>query len=316
MTSSIFESTQSLTEALTTLVDNQAVEYVGGYENQVFRLKTDGKPCILRVTEQRHRTNDAIKAELEFVIHLANQGMSVAAPLRFPSGRQIERLADGESTLWVTIFEEAEGHPLELDDDWENHREDFLRWGAFLGQSHHLSSIYKPPGITRRHHWDDDDLIQIENYLPADDRRLIEACKRVIAEVSELPKTADTFGLIHADLHQGNFFVDDEKITAFDFDDSCYHWYINDLAIALYYLKWPDILSEDILDTPIIQVFLEGYRRHRHFDDRHLEHIPLFFRLRDALLVTSLHKQVGISNLSDDLRLAYHKRRQRLLDSS
>jgi len=44
--------------------------------------------------------------------------------------------------------------------------------------------------------------------------------------------------LIHTDVHAGNFFVDDGRITVFDFDDSSYQWFASDIAIALYYTIW------------------------------------------------------------------------------
>ena len=46
-------------------------------------------------------------------------------------------------------------------------------------------------------------------------------------------KKPNEYGLIHADLHRGNFFYHEEKMTVLDFDDSCYHWYLYDVAIPI-----------------------------------------------------------------------------------
>lgn len=49
-----------------------------------------------------------------------------------------------------------------------------------------------------------------------------------------LPKDADSYGLIHNDFNDGNFTVDydNDNITAFDFDDCCYFWFMYDIACA------------------------------------------------------------------------------------
>ena len=53
--------------------------------------------------------------------------------------------------------------------------------------------------------------------------------------LDSLPKDDDCYGLIHADIHQGNFFVDEnDNITIFDFDDCHYHWFAYDLAVPLF----------------------------------------------------------------------------------
>jgi Ser/Thr protein kinase RdoA (MazF antagonist) len=58
----------------------------------------------------------------------------------------------------------------------------------------------------------------------------------IIGYLNTLPRERDSYGLIHADLHFGNFFVDaaNPAITLFDFDDCAYGWYVMDIAMLLF----------------------------------------------------------------------------------
>ena len=54
----------------------------------------------------------------------------------------------------------------------------------------------------------------------------------LISRLLALPRTNDTWGLIHNDLHQNNFLVKANKVYAFDFDDSIYGYFALDIGIA------------------------------------------------------------------------------------
>jgi Ser/Thr protein kinase RdoA (MazF antagonist) len=54
-----------------------------------------------------------------------------------------------------------------------------------------------------------------------------------MAHLRSLPTPVDGYGLLHTDLHHGNFFVDEGRITAFDFDDIGYNWFASDIAVLL-----------------------------------------------------------------------------------
>ena len=107
-------------------------------------------------------------------------------------------------------------------------------------------------------------------------------------EVGSLPKDRDSYGLIHADFNDGNFTVDYDNgdITAFDFDDCCYFWFMYELASA-----WEGgigrIMSAGLnkrrsfMDRYFDQVML-GYQRKNSLDEQWLDRLPLFLRLVQA----------------------------------
>ena len=106
----------------------------------------------------------------------------------------------------------------------------------------------------------------------------------------------DSFGLIHVDLHAGNLFRHGDTIVPFDFDDCIYSWYVNDIAMALYYVlheerdSWGgsqrDVwtgssqMTRGATIDHFIKYFMEGYRLKNALDDWWLSKIPDMLRLR------------------------------------
>ena len=52
-------------------------------------------------------------------------------------------------------------------------------------------------------------------------------------EISQLPYDPDEWGMIHADLHVGNFLVNDQEIIPIDFSFCGYGHYLYDLSVCL-----------------------------------------------------------------------------------
>jgi Ser/Thr protein kinase RdoA (MazF antagonist) len=71
--------------------------------------------------------------------------------------------------------------------------------------------------------------------LSSRERRLVEPARKKLAKVlSRHPKSRKNFGLIHADLHTGNFLFPSPRIPAvIDFDDCGYGYYMYDLAVTI-----------------------------------------------------------------------------------
>ncbi|MGO4542353.1 phosphotransferase [Paenibacillus sp. 2TAB19] len=68
----------------------------------------------------------------------------------------------------------------------------------------------------------------IPNSLPLLKEKLIE----LLQTLEGLDRNKDIFGVIHFDFNDGNYSInyDTGQITVYDFDNSCYCWYMYDLA--------------------------------------------------------------------------------------
>ena len=115
-----------------------------------------------------------------------------------------------------------------------------------------------------------------------------------------LPQDRNSFGLIHTDLTDVNFFVHDREIIVFDFDDSEYHWLVYDIAVILFdTLRW---LPHDGMDgrefgSYFWTQFAQGYWQENRLDAYWIKQLPRFFKLREMLLYIFFHKKWDFDHL-------------------
>jgi Ser/Thr protein kinase RdoA (MazF antagonist) len=114
---------------------------------------------------------------------------------------------------------------------------------------------------------------------------LLSTRARVRAALDRLPRTPDSFGMIHSDLHPANLIVDADRLTAIDFDDAAFGWFVSDLAAAL-------VGCQDRDDFPALQAALvDGYRAQRPIAEATLALIPLFLLIRGLSLLGWMHQR-------------------------
>lgn len=77
---------------------------------------------------------------------------------------------------------------------------------------HAATKSYVPsPGIVKRMQWEEEELLTVEKYIPKEDQLIVKNTKDLLNLLHTLPKNRDNYGLIHTDIHSGNFFMT-EKI--------------------------------------------------------------------------------------------------------
>lgn len=285
------------------------VKKLGDFENYVYETYINGHPYIMRLTHSSHRSKDEVLSELDWMRHLNSKGLSV--PEVFPSTRGYlveEILAADNSGFYGCLYAKARGKAVSVRSD-EFNGELFKKWGETTGRMHHATKSYKPSsGIKARSSWDEDELLSVGKYYPSDERVLIENANEVIAAISALPKNVDNYGIIHGDIHSGNFFYDGELIHVFDFDDASYHWFASDIAIPLYYSIIYRIPASEEAERSrfgklFLEAFIEGYRKENQLPEGWNEQVPLFLMLRDILLYAVLHKKIAPEDRDEKLQV-------------
>lgn len=109
----------------------------------------------------------------------------------------------------------------------------------------------------------------------------------------------DSYGICHRDLHQGNFFVHEGRMTAFDFEDCGDDYFVQDVAMAVYYAtvfpSWQRPVYDDKeaseFASMFINRFMDGYASHNSLNDRWLKRLPLFIEKRRSFLCAILHDE-------------------------
>src|SRR5205823_5552727 len=133
-----------------------------------------------------------------------------------------------------------------------------------------------------------------ETYLPCHETVIWREYHSLIEWLSGLEKNEDTFGLIHGDLGSTNFLCKDDSITLFDFDDSCYHWFLYDLAITFYPHGYKPCAMK------LLEALLQGYAEPLSADDETIGKIVGVCRLRQLYLYLHYLRQWGRENLTEE----------------
>lgn len=307
-------------KAVSTLMTQEILDYflerfgldretkkLGDFENYVFETYRNGHPYIMRLTHRSHRSKDEVLSELDWMRHLNSKGLPV--PEVFPSENGLlveETLAEDESEFYGCLFAKAQGSAVSVRSEKFN-EELYKKWGETTGRMHHATKSYKQSeGIIKRSSWDEDELLSVEKYYPSDERELVENAKDTIAGISALPKNMDNYGVIHTDIHSGNFFYDGEKIHVFDFDDASYHWFASDIAIPLYYsiiyrIPASEKAERERFGQLFLDAFIEGYQKENKLPEGWREQVPLFLMLRDIVLYSVLHKKIAPEDRDEKL---------------
>lgn len=213
------------------------LRHLGDSASSVFLFETpNNTKRILRLTDATYRTRDDVHSELEFLAHLQAHAVPAAAGVRTGQGTWTTELETAQGLFYASVLEYAEG--VVVRDDLPYRTPEFFRaWGKNIALIHQASETYNPPsGVPRRWQWDEEILLrQAAVLIPADDL-VTQAERREVLEIlAAVPRSHKTYGVIHADHGPQNFHYRPvtREITAFDFGNACYHWFICDLAIAL-----------------------------------------------------------------------------------
>ncbi|ULT58393.1 phosphotransferase [Neobacillus drentensis] len=294
------------------------VRKLGDFENYVFEVYQDGKPLVLRITHSSHRKRTEIGAELNWMDFLFKNDVNCPGVIPLPTGDfiQTEKAADGTS-FYACLFSKVRGEPVKINSHTFN-EELFYAWGREIGKMHRITKQYQPQkGESIRPYWYEEELLRVEDFF-SHEPEIIENTQQLIFELRELPQNLDNFGLIHSDIHSGNFFYDGKEVHVFDFDDSSYHWFVSDIAIPLYYsiLYGSSNVKEGERRTFskfFLSHFTRGYEVYHPLPENWKEQLSLFLRLRDITLYSVFHKKISPQDRNDRLNHLLLELRKRII---
>ncbi|MCO0600688.1 phosphotransferase [Peribacillus butanolivorans] len=292
---------------------------LGDAENYVFEVYRDGTPFILRLTHQSHRTKEQVLAELKWIEYLQNNGSNIPKVIPSTENNLVEIVTGLDGTnFYCCLFEKAPGARMKVTD--ENFNEHlFFEWGKTIGQLHKKTKSYKPGTEYKRLNWYEEELLNATLYHVDVPEQVIHQQELIIKKLNALPVHQDNFGLIHSDIHHGNFHYHEGKIFVFDFDDCSNHWFASDLAIPLYYFMW-SLEREGVNDldgyaTEFMREFIKGYETENHLAPEDYETIPLFLKLRDLTLYSFFYKKYDLKKTDSQLNKTVQKIERRIKES-
>ncbi|SDZ21744.1 phosphotransferase [Bacillus sp. 166amftsu] len=264
---------------------------LGDFENYIFHAKHEsGESYVLRLTHSSHRFKKQVEAELDFLRYLAENGAKVAAPHCSISKKLVEGIQAADGTIFYTsLFTYAKGERVKGETSVYWGDDFFEAWGKAIGQLHRLTIDY--PKTEYRDTWEVEEKAIINEL---EDRQVKKIAYALIDKIKMLPIEKGTFGLMHGDIHQGNFHYDGKELTIFDFDDATYNYFIHDLAMVIYYSVLSNAWTEQektLFVRKQLQVLRKGYELEHQLEESWYESLPLFLRLRDIGLYGTIQKK-------------------------
>ncbi|TFE02211.1 phosphotransferase enzyme family protein [Jeotgalibacillus salarius] len=297
--------------------DATEAKNLNGFENYVYEVSKNGVPYVLRLTHSSHRTKTEVESELLWINDLHKRGINVSLVNKSEQGELVEVIQAEDTFFYACLFNKAPGSPVKLNDPVFDVPL-FEKWGEITGELHTAARGFDTAQIDRPH-WYEDDLIELDQYLSAEDELIIQGNRELVGRIRQLPDDQRIYGLIHSDIHMGNFFAHEGEIHLFDFDDSMYFHYVSDIAIPLYYMSlWKNrelsLEERSAQGRVFLKSFLKGYLRKSDLDQEWLQKVPLFLKMRDYTLYGVFHKQVDLENASERERALVESLRERLLN--
>lgn len=304
------------------IIDNFLREYnldntyklLGDFENYVYEVNRGNETYILRITHSSHRNEEELFGELDWINFLHRHGANVSVV--YPSKSQnliVKQEAEDGTIFFACLFSKVAGEPIRTNDERFSDSL-FELWGKEIGKMHRITSKKYQSKDNFRKQWFEDDLFEVEKYVPQEEA-VIQRAKEIVETLKKLPK--EDFGLIHNDVHHGNFFYDGTEINVFDFDDACYFWHVSDIAIPLYYSCYSLFPSknqpgkEDFAKR-FITAFMNGYRKEMEPPKQWERLLPLFLKVRDITLYAALNKKIAPEDRNEQLQMRMQEIKERI----
>ena len=280
------------------LEDYDCIQVAGheGGRNLVYVCSQKGeRKYVLRISILGDRKETDYLAETEFVRYLAEKGAPVADVIPSGHGKLVECVEAGEEMCYISLFAYAKG--MLICDNGYRYRdgapleEYFYNTGKVLGAIHRLSKTFQPT-YRRMSYFEKYNKEYINKLIPDNYRELKTTIFERLDEFGNLPVDEECFGLVHFDFSDGNYHIDMSTggITAYDFDNCMYCWYMFDLAnLWTHGVGWCQF-EEDAGKRMeymghYFETVLEGYRSETEVSRELLCQLPLFI---DMVLIENI----------------------------
>jgi Ser/Thr protein kinase RdoA (MazF antagonist) len=268
----------------------QPVKAHDGGRNVVYTCEKEGADAqIIRIAFLNDRSRGDFLGEVEYIRYLFEHGGSVSDVINSRKGNLLEEITFHNHTFFICLFSKAKGKML-VENNYQYREgapitEYYYNCGKVLGKMHALSKGYTP--VHRRHSFFDRfNAGYIDNLIPDSLSLLKEKMVRLLTSLEELDRNLESFGMIHFDYNDGNYSIDFDtgQITVYDFDNSCFCWYLFDLAaLWTHGVGWtqfePDATKRKKFMDDYYEVVLKGYRSETAIELSMLDKLPLFIQV-------------------------------------
>nr|WP_213532496.1 phosphotransferase [Paenibacillus sp. J45TS6] len=261
-----------------------------GRRNLVYSCEKKGIDSkILRISFLPDRSGEDFLGELEYIRYLFEHRGSVSDVVSSKKGNLLEKITHNNHSFFICLFHKAKGKML-VENNYQYREgapitEYYYNSGKVLGRLHQISKGYTP--IHRRYSFFDKyNALYIDKLIPESFPLLKEKLVELLNTLQGLERSQETFGMNHFDYNDGNYSIDFDtgQITVYDFENSCYCWYMFDLAgLWMSGVGWiqfePDVGKRKKFMDDYFETVLAGYRSETKIEDSMLDKLPLFIQV-------------------------------------
>lgn len=273
-------------------------------ENAVFKVRTTcGRLYALRIHRGGYHSDDALRAELQWMAALQHAGIDV--PTVIPTGQGdlfiTRTLPHRPERVQIDLFAWIDGRQLGTSEhglgrDIVGIAHTYRTIGNVAARLHNHATTWRLPDGFVRHAWDAEGLVGEQPFwgrfweleqLSAEQRALLLRARAIVrAELDAMSRSPDhaaCYSLIHADFVPENLLVEDGKVRLLDFDDAGFGWHLFEIATALYFIR------KDPLYETAYAALIEGYREYRPLPPAILDKLPVFMMARGFTYLGWVH---------------------------
>lgn len=258
----------------------EELNLLGGFDSRVYEFDRPDGRFILRILQDPRRPMALVRGELDWIEHLARNGVPAARPIPSARGNLVETIPDSRGGDFLCVaFERAPGGEIRKD----HIGDPFFRcYGDLLGRMHAATKTYAPGNPAwRRPDWDAAGAISADIEMPSGQDEVMGIYRKLKDRLRALPRGSESYGLIHTDIHMGNLTItEDFNLSIFDFAECCYGHFIYDIAMVVFYSTDASDDHSEFVER-FMPPFLEAYREHNRIDPAWLAELPCFLTLRE-----------------------------------
>lgn len=286
-------------------IEPSSLKALDGFSSFVYKGSREQQWVILKVSHSSWVSNAQLLSQLQFMEQLSLDLVPVPSLLKAADGAMLSSCPDRQGGFFF-------GHALEyvsgeIFEDCQKTALQVQALGRIFGQCHNCSERLHRAGLEfSRPHFASNDDYAIDKYLSQDPPAVRATLSALVQDIAALDRGPENFGLIHSDGHDGNIMKTERGLVLFDFSDCEYHYFLNDLAIALYTFFPPEGQDSAEYSRWVFQNLVRGYHSVRPREPDWYRPLPLFLKFRTLMLHVLGAKMAaltGANNAGRDRRL-------------
>ncbi|WP_199139500.1 phosphotransferase enzyme family protein [Pedobacter sp. ASV12] len=248
--------------------------------SDTYLLENDTEQYIFKIYRDAHRKLDEIKAEVELLNILKENGVSVSYPIKALDGEQIQSFNAAEGTRYGILLSYALGQPV-----YELNSQQLETLGTEMAKFHNLAGAIELKHPRKAYTIETTIKQPITVVKPAFEgmeevyAQLVQMADQVSAQMEKLDLSNFSYGYCHFDFLPKNFhFQKNGELTFFDFDFAGQGYLINDITSFYihYFLEcFHNKISREEAEKSFA-LFVEAYRKVRLLSDEELATMPYF----------------------------------------